>query len=377
MRIIHVVTVVDPDASYGGPIRVALNQCRELSAQGHDVVLAASAKDFRGALPEQFDGVPVKLFAAMRILPGAGFAGLTSPKLLWWLRGAIPKADVVHIHAARDFITLPAALIAASASVPYVLQTHGMIDPSSNPLAVPLDLLVTRRVLDRASRVFHLTETERADLNEVAKHDLGSVELQNGVPMSEVQAVEKGAVEVLYLARLQERKRPLLFVKMAVELLKEHPEAIFTLVGPDEGEGKAVLDAIREANVGHSIKWEGPLSPDKTLDRLCRASVFVLPSMNEPFPMAVLEAMSTGLPVIVPSSCGLAATVKNGGAGAVFDGTYDSLVSMVEPYLSDAELRRAHGVRARELVERNFSMRTISTRLEGQYADSAGEGQPA
>ena len=47
--------------------------------------------------------------------------------------------DVVHVHVARDFVTLPAATIARRAGVPYVLQPHGMIDPSDHALARPLD----------------------------------------------------------------------------------------------------------------------------------------------------------------------------------------------------------------------------------------------
>jgi glycosyltransferase involved in cell wall biosynthesis len=366
MRILSIVTLVTPDGAYGGPVRVAINQARALRELGHDVTVAAATRGF-SAPPTELDGVPVRLFPARTLLPGTGFAGLTSPGLLRWLRTAVLRADVVHVHAARDLVTLPAAATARRAGVPYFLQTHGMIDPSANPLARPLDAALTRPLLRAAAGVFHLTGLEREQLTEVAG-ELRFHPLANGVPLA--QAGEPGAVrEVLYLARLAPRKRPLAFVQAAITLHPSHPEVTFTLVGPDEGEGDGVRRAVTEAAAaGVPVRYEGALAPEVTLDRMRRASVYVLPSVDEPYPMSVLEALSVARPVVVTDTCGLAGFVTAHDAGLVVGTGPDDLAAAIGVLLANPTAAAARGLSGQAAVRSELSMEAIAGRLAAHYA---------
>ena len=144
MRIVHVVTLITPDGAFGGPVRVAVNQARSLQERGHDVEIVAASSGYAGDPPTAMEGVPLSLFPARRVLPGAGFSGLVAPGLVGWARSNLHKVDVLHVHAARDLITLPLARYALSRGTPYVLQPHGMIDPSQRALSRPLDAFATR-----------------------------------------------------------------------------------------------------------------------------------------------------------------------------------------------------------------------------------------
>lgn len=370
MRILSVVTLVTPDGAYGGPVRVAVNQARALRELGHDVTLAAATRGFAEP-PTELDGVPVRLFPARTVLPGTGFAGVSSPGLLRWLATAVKRADVVHVHAARDLVTLPAARIARRAGVPYFLQTHGMIDPSANPLAAPLDALLTRPLLRSAAGVLHLTRLERDQLTQVAG-GLRFHELANGVPLAE-GAEPAGPPEVLYLARLAPRKRPVAFVEAARRVHAAHPDATFALVGPDEGEGPAVRRAVEEATAdGVLIAYEGALAPEATLDRLRRATVYVLPSVDEPYPMSVLEALSVARPVVVTETCGLARFVTAHRAGLVVGEGIDPLAAAINSLLADPAEAAASGQRGRTAVRTELSMAAIAAQLAAHYAAATG-----
>lgn len=370
MRILSVVTLISPNGEYGGPVRVALNQAEALRAEGHDVVVAGGARGFENDLPHEINGVPLRLFPVLNIVPGTGFAGLASPALQRWIRSASSDFDIVHVHAARDLVTLPVAAWLRRAGMPYVLQTHGMIDRSSHPLAGPLDALLTRRVLRGAQTVFHLTPQERQDLINVGGSELRLRELRNGVPSPELQstdaAVEYGN-EVLYLARLAPRKRPLTFVDMAVRLGASFPDATFSLVGPDEGEGAAVTRRIGASHTETKISWEGPIAPELSRQRMSRACIYVLPSVDEPFPMSVLEAMSLGLPVVITDTCGLAPVVSEYGAGFVVDDTLDALTSAVSSLLTDHVLARKMGDAGAKLSREQFGMAAIAAALSAAY----------
>jgi glycosyltransferase involved in cell wall biosynthesis len=167
--------------------------------------------------------------------------------------------------------------------------------------------------------------------------------------------------EVLFLARLHARKRPGLFVEMARRLLADGVHARFTLVGPDAGEGAAVLAAIGDEP---RISWEGPVDPQEAPLRMARASAYVLPAEREPYPMSVLEAMSVGLPVVVCRDCGLAPVVSGSRSGQVAEGTVEDLAAAVRSVLADPY---AYGRRARETARRDFAMSAVADRLLTVY----------
>lgn len=371
MKILGVVTLVSPHGEYGGPLRVAVNQLRELADRGHDVVLAGSHRGYGSEPPAEIDGVPTRLFPARTLLPGAGFAGLTSPGLLRGLRSHVREFDVVHVHAARDLVTLPAARLAQRAGVRTVLQTHGMIDESTHPLAAPLDAAITRKALRDAAAVTYLTPEERRSLEVVGRGTARLVSLTNGVPLVDEPDERREPYrqsEVLYLARLAPRKNPVMFTQVAVDLAAEFPETRFRLVGPDEGVGGDVTRIIESAGLGERVGWEGSLPPEETLTRMQAASVYVLPSVDEPYPMSVLEAMSVGLPVVITNSCGLAGFVSEHDAGAIVDPTPEALHEAIAVLLADPERARAAGRRGRIAVARTRGMAAVADGLERLYS---------
>jgi glycosyltransferase involved in cell wall biosynthesis len=365
MRILQVVTLLSPDGAYGGPARVALNQSAELSSRGHDVTVAAATRGYR-VTPAELNGVPVRLFGARTLVPRTGFPGMGSPGLARWFRGSGAGFDIVHIHFGRDLVVLPVAVTARRRRIPYVLQTHGMVVPSSHPLAGPLDTVWTRKLLRDAKAVLYLTEQEREQLGEVARIQLRLVPVRNGVPDYPAAGQRPGPPEVLFVARMHPRKRPLVFVDMAKALLDEGLDARFTLVGPDEGEGTALRAAIKNYP---RISWDGALSPAAIPRRMGAASVYVLPSVREPYPMSVLEAMSVGLPVVVSADCGLAPVVERARCGIVTDGEVPAFAAAVKTIVADRLLARAMGERARKTVHGDFGMRVIGDRLMDVYID--------
>lgn len=363
MRALHVATLVTPDGAYGGPTRVALNQARSLMDLGTDVILTAGTRGYSSP-PRQIDGVRTELFPVRQVVPRTGFAGLQSRGLQDWLRRNLATFDVVHIHLARDLVTLPAAWLALRERKPVVLQTHGMIDPSDRWLARLLDTAVTRRTLRESSEILYLTDTERTNLLAVEPTLTKLIHLTNGVPPSDVRA-NPDSREVLFLARLHPRKRPKQFLDAAVALSGEFPDWKFTILGPDEGEGPALRSRI-PAKCANRIHLADAIPPESVLGRLGEAAIYVLPAEDEPYPMGVLEAMSVGLPVIVSDTCGLASAVRETGAGLVTNGTTADLQACMRRVMLDSDLRRSMGASSLAACER-FEIASVAKVLDGVY----------
>lgn len=368
MRVLHVVTLISPDAAYGGPVSVARNQAHVLQSRGHEVVMASSARGST-SLSECVRDIPWRAFPARTTVPGIGFAGLRGSGMTRWIYEHATDFDVVHIHLARDFVTLPAARACVKRRVPLVLQTHGMIDHSSRLLAKPLDWRWTRPVLRAADAVLHLTPREEQDLRDVAGPLNNLRPLINGVPqaVSRATAPADGRPEVLFLARLAPRKRPEIFVEMAHRLIQEGSDANFAMVGPDEGMLSEVTALVARYGLGERLRYEGPLSFDQVVDRMSRASIYVLPSVGEPYAMTVVEAMSVGLPVVVTNTCGLAPLVDETRSGIVVGADLVTLTRAVRRILDDADLIDTMGENGRRTVANRLSMSTIADSLEGIY----------
>ena len=369
MRILHVVTLVSPDSAYGGPVRVAENQCTALLSRGHDVQLAAGVRGY-DSVPDAVGAVPAQLFPVRTTIPRVGFAGLRAAGLVRWARRHAGEFDVAHVHLARDFVTLPAALALLRAGTPVVVQPHGMIDASDRLLAKPLDHFLTKPVLRAASSVFHLTPRESDDLAGVAGESIALRELHNGVPEpSQSDDVTRiGTDEVLFMARLHPRKRPTTFVRMAAALTDAGIDARFTLVGPDEGEGAAVGNLIDQLSLQERVTYEGPLPPAQSISRMKRAKVYVLPSVDEPYPMSVLEAMSVGLPVVVTDTCGLAPLIAESECGIVVGSDdIESLTAAVRTILRTPGLAREMGENACRTAAQRLDMSSVIDVLEQNY----------
>ncbi|MEU9105408.1 glycosyltransferase [Streptomyces xanthophaeus] len=366
MRVLHAVTLHSPSHAFGGPVRVALNLTKGLRARGHEARLLALGEGFPQPWPTDVEGVPAKLFPARRLLP-LGFSGMTSPALLASAGRLVRDADAVHVHLARDLVTLPVALAALRAGKPLVLQTHGMVDPSEKLLAKVLDAVAVRRLLRGADAVLYLTPHEREGLDAVVGAPLAkAVRLVNGTPAQEARPAPAGPPRILYSARLQARKRPVDFVDAAPAVLAEHPQAHFVVAGPDEGELAAVRTRIGELGLTDRFTVPGALSSAEVLAELRRAHVYVLPSVDEPFPMSVLEALSVGVPPVVTHSNGLAREIAAAGAGRAVDpgpaGVAAAVLSLLDP-----EANRAAALSARELAARSFSMDSVLDTLLPVY----------
>lgn len=369
MRILQIAPLFTPTNDYGGPMTVAVGQCRALQDAGHEVLLAGGVRDFTDP-PREIGGVRVHCFPAHALVPGSSFGGLVAPRMIPWLTRTIRSADVVHVHLARDLLTLPAARLCAGLGVPFVVQTHGMVVESDNRLAGSLDLLMTRTVMRSAGCVFYLTAAERTSLSRLFP-TARLKSLRNGIDLPPVvEPPSCDGLEVLFLARLQGRKRPLDFVSMAVALAAEFPTVRFRLVGPDEGEGAAVQHAIQSAGLGRRLIWDGPVPPDRTSAVMRRAGLYVLPSVDEPYPMTVLEALAHGLPTIVTDTCGLAPLIGSHNAGAVVTAGADSIAAAVRRYLAEEATRITASHSARRLAENELGMAAVVRDLKRTYSDA-------
>ena len=376
MRVVHVVTLVSDDGAYGGPTSVAAGHLEECAARGHEVTLVSLWRG-RSSAPRRLGSVPLRTRPARSLLPGR-FTGLMHPLLVRDLWVSMGRADVVHVHAGRDLVSLAALAIAALRRKRFFAQTHGMVQPRHAAVARLFDRVYVP-LLRRAQGCLVLTEHERRAVAEV----IGAggpplMTLPNGVRSEPGGRAEhpRREREVLFLARLHPRKRPDAFVEMAALVHRRIPDARFTIHGADEG----MLPTVRRLIAAHGLQgivsYGGALRHPEAVRAYARAAVYVLPSVDEPFPMTVMEALSAGTPVVCTDSCGIADELAHRGAAMVTDGSPEALADAVCGVLADDGKRDALVEAGHRAVREAFSIHAVTDRLEAIYRGACHAPSP-
>ena len=368
MKICHIVAYVSRDGAYGGPTTVAFAQCQALTRAHHVTLLAGWDGKTK---PSRSDGVRRIYKRAFK--PLASFGSLFSPGLLWWLLRNGRSFDLVHVHLARDFTVMPAGLLCRLLGVPYVFQTHGMIRTASGMSERLYDKLFTLPVLRGARRSFYLTDDEFADLSAVPGHPPFE-QIRNAVPAQPAASrpsSSKRAVKILYCSRLHSRKRPLLFVDMALALEQQAASAFrFSMVGPDGGELRRVEDAIAQLPAAVDLTYDGAVPPEAVAPLLKGTDLLVLPSINEPFPMIVLEALSFGVPVVVDATSGLASILAGRAGARVVESRPETLADAVLDISRDLAAEQEG---ARLIADEEFSLQQLTGQLDAAYTAASAQ----
>jgi len=149
---------------------------------------------------------------------------------------------------------------------------------------------------------------------------------------------------VLFLGRLVSKKSPELLLESFAQWQAGSPfgrTAMLILAGPDEGDGyrRKLEGDVARLNLKGRVLFTGPLYDDAKWSAYRDAAVFVLPSQNENFGNAAVEAVACGTPALVTDRCGVAPLV-DGRAGLVVPHDRDALAAALSQLLDQPGLRQ-------------------------------------
>lgn len=176
-----------------------------------------------------------------------------------------------------------------------------------------------------------------------------------------VAPLPAGPPVFLVIARLLEDKGIVEFVEAARRLKARYPAARFQVLGPhDPGLPHAVPAGMVEVwRSDPAVELLGHRTDVRPF--LAASSVYVLPSYREGTPRSVLEAMSTGRPVVTTDAPGCRETVVEGENGfLVPPRTVEPLAAAMERFLEEPALIPAMGARSREIAEAKYDVAKVN-----------------
>lgn len=171
---------------------------------------------------------------------------------------------------------------------------------------------------------------------------------------------DNGSLRLLCSARLIERKGQHHLIEAVKRLTDEGIEVTLSLVGT--GDSQTDFEALaRKLGLEKRVRFVGYVSREEIAAHYAAAHIFVLPSYNEGMSLATLEAMATGLPVVVTNG-GTAELVEEEVNGLTFDwADVDTLAAHLRRLAADRALARRMGIASRARAA-NFSWSMIAER---------------
>ncbi len=370
MKVAQIGTLAGPGAIAGGVWQVQSIQSAALDDLGIPVRAIAG---WLGPLPNAIDEVfPLDLMRVYPFLPRTGVRGIWSPELRLHIKNLARWADVAHVHLCRDFVTVPAIEILSDFGVPIVVQCHGMLTAPKSAVHKLYDHINLKKSIARIEKFLYLTNTERSDLLALNVPAGRLVKIDNACRDNGVEWSDPSDPQFIFASRLHPRKQPSVFVNAAIEVLRSGVKAKFRIVGPDQGERDKIVHRITESGLSdHFTVIDG--LPNRALQQLLASSTaMVLPSVDEPYPMIVLEALAAGVPAIVTSQCGLRRTLETSGAALISDPTVQEITKGMLRLIEEPQLRANLSSSGRSLYESNWKPRRLAEHLQKIYSELVG-----
>jgi len=187
-----------------------------------------------------------------------------------------------------------------------------------------------------------------------------------------------GKTIVLYLSRVHYKKGILNLLQAWPEVLRDHPDAHLVVAGPDcQGTVKRAEELVARYNMASAVTLTGTLSGETKLAALSAARLFCLPSYSEGQSVAVLEALSIGLPVVITPACNVDGVTASG-AGIVTSNEPSKLAGALSEVLTARSADwNIMSESARRMASTRFNWSVTGETMHSVYAWMLGGPRPA
>lgn len=336
---------------------------------------------------------PLRRGAAVRALAGRGEPGLVAriAGMRSWMRslryGAVPAVttfryaaaarfrtaeyDIIHAHFGPNGVKASAMRAAGVFRGRLVVTFHGH---DMSQLLIERGRDEYARLFDSVDLCLPVTDRWRERLIELGC-DPKRIRVQRmGVDLDRFTCPPRdrtGATpHVVTVARLVEKKG----VEYAIRAAARVDRAFrYTIVGGGP-ERDALERLVRELGLDARVRLVGWLAPADVRALLCDADIALLPSVTsragdqEGLPVALMEAMAAGLPVVSTHHSGIPELVEDGVTGfLVAERDVDALAERIAQLLDEPELRRTMGRSGRERVAAQHDDAMLNDRLVELY----------
>lgn len=373
IRVLHIIASVAKE--HGGPVEGLTQSVGYRSGLGQYIEVVTL--DDPDAV--FFNEFPCKVNGVGRVIKRYGY----TPKLAQWILQNASRFDVAVIHGLWNHASIGGWQGCVKANLPYVLYTHGMMDPwfkSKYPLKHWLKQIFwyfQGRVLRDAHQVLFTSSEEQKLADGVfrgytyqpkvvayAAADVSPLNGEDDTIFQQSVPYLNGKPYLLYLSRIHEKKGCDLLIEAFAKVVKR-PELQLVIAGPGDSQLINKLKMLAEYwKIADRVHWPGMLKGAAKASVFRSSEAFVLISHQENFGIAVAEALAYAKPVLISNQINIWREIEVGGGGVISDDTVDGAIKVLRQW--EAKTRKQKndmGLAARAVYERNFTVKSAASDL--------------
>lgn len=287
-----------------------------------------------------------------------------------WMATDLERRGIRHVHAHfASYPTLAANIIHRLTGITYSFTGHAYdlyVDPSHLP-----------RKVEDATFIVTISDYNRALLQPLAGTATPVYVIHCGVSLPDALLADvPSGREIVCVARLEEKKGHQYLIAACGLLRQRGVDLHCTIVG-----GGPEMDSLQTqafaAGLDGVVEFVGPQTSERVQQFLANATAFVLPSIvtksgnAEGIPVALMEAMAVGVPVISTTTTGIPELVVDGETGLLVPPRdVAALADAIERMLDDAGLRDHVRRHAFLKVKAEFSLETNAIEIERHLIDA-------
>jgi glycosyltransferase involved in cell wall biosynthesis len=378
----HLVYECLPGAYAGGVQKMVFELASAQRRLGADVEIW-TPNALRAGSTEIFDELPIRYFSANPL------QGLARSLRLRQEIATLPKSAILHAHSTFNPLDLQVGDAAAKHGMKAFYHPHGALDPalfsdwSLKSLKKRLYIRgLTRPNLNRSAGVFALTPLERNQLialgitapMQVVPNGIRPVAAaasEQGLALRRRHGLEPQDRVLLFVGRITPKKR-LEDIIQALSLLGASAPHLFIAGSPDidSAYGDKLFRIVRECGCAARVHWLGFLDESAKPAAYAAADIFVHASESEGMALAILEAMSAGLPVVATRGCYMTEAAASHALIQCEQGAA-ALAAALAPLLENTARARAQGLAGQAHAHHVHNWEALARATMRIYAEEA------
>jgi len=348
---------VTPFMTTGGTEKIVYELSRGLKARGASVAVATTGGHLADSLEEE--GIRVHQVAVLNKR-----TPMPLSRAVWQLRRLLKneKYDIVNSHSFISAMVSYLAILTSGREIKHVFTLH-----------IPEKKSYYRVMGQTLNRIVDQVITVCADtMTQLVRHGVNERRISviyNGVDTEKFPFVHRDTprkdIRIGIVARLIERKGHLVLFKSIQEIIGKHDLKLHVI---GDGPNRENLEtAAREMGLKDYVIFLGDCRDIP--GRLKELDLFVLPSFYEGFPVTILEALSSGLPVIASAVNGITEIIEDRENGILVEpGQTEALAKAIELIIDNNDLRRRVIKNGRRSVEEEFSLKIMIDTYKSKFS---------